>query len=709
MTRISQISFTRGELAPPMYSRTDIEQYSLGLKKLKNGFVHQEGSVSNRSGLEFTGEVKDSSKRTRIIPFVFNSEQTYVIEVGEKYFRFIKDGGYIVYPDNYGDEIVDDEGKVTTPADNDKQSLKGELVEIETPYMSNDLRFMVIIQSGDVVRITCRGYNPKELSRYSHYDWTLTDAVFAPKIEPPNGVSVAWNGSVSANTRQYTYLVTAVQEKTLEESNRSKEVAATGHREAYWTTSEYFTISWSAVVGASEYNVYRSVNGIFGFVGNATGTSFTDDNIEPDVKSAAPMTKLPFDGENYPATLGIFQQRMLLANFPDSPQTIKTSQTANYNNYNISRPLIATDSITIAMEDREVNEIRHLIGLDDLIVLTSNSEWKVNGADKIFQANPPPAAVIQSNYGASLVSPIISGKTIVFVQSGGNVIRSLDYEFVSDGYDGDELSIFANHLFEGKEVIYMAYAKEPHRLIYVVFSDGTCACCVYNKKQKLCGWSEFIADLSDKFECVITIREGQEDIAYFVMRREINGKTKRYIERSRPRFIKSAKDGFFVDSGLMEEFREKQTEIQGLDHLDGREVIALADGGVFEGLVVKDGMIVLPKAANKVCIGLPFEFELETLNVESENTQGLKKVINQISVKIHRSREDFFIVSDNGQEFQNPRSTESANDSGVLLSKDVVAVPLATPTTEATIHLKQKYPLPLTILSLAANVEVEDG
>ena len=93
--RVQQISFTRGEITPLIGgARTDIEQYAIGLKTLKNGFVHQEGCVSNRAGLEYVGEVKDSTKDVRLIPFTFNSSQTYVIEFGEFYCRFIQKGGY---------------------------------------------------------------------------------------------------------------------------------------------------------------------------------------------------------------------------------------------------------------------------------------------------------------------------------------------------------------------------------------------------------------------------------------------------------------------------------------------------------------------------------------------------------------------------------------------------------------------------------------
>ena len=51
---------------------------------------------------------------------------------------------------------------------------------------------------------------------------------------------------------------------------------------------------------------------------------------------------------------------------------------------------------------------------------------------------------------------------ILFVQSGGSVVRDLGYTYMTDSYDGEELSIFANHLFEGKQIVDMAYSKEPY-------------------------------------------------------------------------------------------------------------------------------------------------------------------------------------------------------------------------------------------------------
>ena len=688
-TRLSQVSFTRGELTPALYKRTDIKQYSIGLKTLKNGFVHQEGCVSNRFGLEFVGEAKISNKETRLIPFVFNSEQTYIIEAGHNYFRFIQNGGYITYPNDYATE-----------------ELRGAVVEIVTPYTHTDLKYLKYAQNADVLTITHPDYPPKELARYAHHDWRLTSITFSSTINAPTNVSATWTGSTSSDTRSYTYLVTAVDSAN-EESVRSSTVTQTGHREANWLVGEYMTVSWTGVTGAVEYNVYRSSNGIFGYIGTSTTTSFIDDNIEPDLTATAPVQNNPFANNNNPSCVAYYQQRKVYANTTNKPQTLYASQLGTSNNFNYSRPLVASDSIEISLADREVNEIRHLIPLKDLVVLTSSSEYKVNGSDGIFQANPSPVALIQSCYGSSHVQPIISGEMIIFVQSGGSVLRDLGFDYLSDSYNGDELSLLASHLFEGKEVEYIAYAKEPYRLVFVVFNDGSLATLTYNKKQELCGWGR--QETKGQFKNVAVIREGNEDVAYFVIKRKINNEDKVFIERTKTRIVKSAKTAFLLDCALSQHFDTAVTTVSGLNHLAGEKITVLADGGVIENVTVSNaGTITLPNSTTDIVAGLPYEFELETLSLENQNTHGLKKMINSVSVGILNSREDFWITGNTGEERQLARSLQSVNDSGFLYSGHKESTVMNTPSYEATIHIKQKYPLPLTITSVSAVVNFGD-
>ena len=397
----------------------------------------------------------------------------------------------------------------------------------------------------------------------------------------------------------------------------------------------------------------------------------------------------------------------MYANTVNSPQTLYASQTATSNNFNCSRPLIASDAVEIPLMDREVNEIMHLIPLKDLIALTTNSEYKINGADGKFEANPMPVATIQSCYGSSAVQPIISGSMVIFVEQGGSVIRDLGYDYLSDSYNGDELSLYASHLFAGKEVVYIAYAKSPYRLLYVIFDDGSMATLTYNKKQEICGWGR--AQTQGEFESVAVIHEGKEDVAYFVIKRKINNNDVRYVERTKTRIVNDAKTGFFVDCGLAKHFNSPVTTVTGLDHLKNTEVIVLADGGVITGLKVSAyGSLTLPDETTDIIVGLPYEFEFETLGVEGENTHGLLKQINTVTINVLNSREDFFIIGNTGTETQLARSLESINNSGYLYSGKKIATPLNTPTDRASIHIKQKYPLPLTISAVSAIVNFED-
>ncbi len=684
MTRYTQRSFTGGELSPALYARNDLAKYSVGLKTLKNGFVKAEGCVSNRSGLELICEVKNSDSLVRLIPFSFNTEQTYIIELGDKYARFIKDGAQIVYPE-----------------ENEKQF---EPVEIETKYSQDDLFDIKYAQNADVLTLCHINYTPSELSRMSHYDWQLEDISFKSKILPPDNLNAVWTGG-KEQPYTYTYVITSVKAETYEESNRSEEVSVVGELESYWGTTEYITITFNAVEDAVEYNIYKSVNGVFGYIGTTSLTTFKDDKIEPDLTSTAPIYKNPFEEGNNPACVNYFQQRKVYGCLKKNPQKLVASQTATNDNFNISRPLTATDAIDISLSEREVNEIRHIIAMNDLILLTSGAEWKLNGSDGAFAASSSLVASPQSFYGCSNVAPVVSGNMILFAQSGGSVLRDLGYTYLSDSYDGEELSIFANHLFEGKYIVDMAYAKEPYRILWCVMSDGTVNALTYNKKQSVVGWHKH--ETKGKFESVAVVREQNEDIAYFVVKRFINGQYKRFIERMASRIVNSTQDGVFLDCSLRYE-GEPISKISGLDHLEGETINVLADSNLIENLVVKDGSVNIKIPASKIIAGIPYTFELETLNLEGENTHGILKIVNSISISVEKSREDFFVIGTDGSINQNSRSLISIDDPNYLYSGSIDVYPLADYSNNATVHIIQPYPFPITINSISLDITLGD-
>ncbi len=680
--RVCQNSFSRGILSPTLSARVDLEQYNLGIKKLVNGFIAQEGCILNRAGLEYIESAKYKNKKVRLIPFNFGINQNYIIELGHRYIRFIFEGAYIK-DDNLN------------------------IYELDTHYSEDEIFEIDYVQQADVITLVHQNHIPKNLSRYAHNNWILSDINSQASIQPPNNISISYTGSTASNTKTYEYVVCSVDKDSKEESTRSTVVSVLGHLEAYWTTAEKITLTWSAVENALEYNIYRSVNGIFGYVGTASNTTFIDNNIEPDLKSCAPIYVNPFESNQYPDCVCYYQQRKIYASTKSKPQTLWASQSGTNDNFNISRPLNPSDSLSMSICDNQASPIRALLPFDDLIVMTSNSEWCVNGSDKIFSANPAPVARMQSYYGCAKIKPVISGSMVLFVQSGGNIVRDLGYNYLSDSYDGQELSLLANHLFEGKKIVDMGYAKEPNRILWCVMDDGSINAITYNPKQKISAWHTH--KTQGCFESVAIIRENDEDVAYFVVKREINNETVRYIERMKSRIVTSLDDSFFLDCGLYKEFDSDVSRVLGLEHLKNTKVNALLDYGVVENLIVdEEGILELPHPSKKVLIGLEYDFELETLNIEAEGTLGLDKIVNLVDVKILNSREDFFILNDNNTLCQNARSHESINYPSKLFSKDVQFCPLSDSTAQKTIKLIQKYPLPLNILAISANLSIKE-
>ena len=90
-------NFTGGEFSPLLEGRIDLAKYFNAGRILKNMLVHPHGPSSNRSGFRYIATTKDSSKKSRLIPFEFSTVQAYMLEFGHEYIRFYMDQGQIIH------------------------------------------------------------------------------------------------------------------------------------------------------------------------------------------------------------------------------------------------------------------------------------------------------------------------------------------------------------------------------------------------------------------------------------------------------------------------------------------------------------------------------------------------------------------------------------------------------------------------------------
>lgn len=770
MPQITQRSFTSGEIAPALQSRADLTKYATGLHLCENFFIRAQGGAYSRPGFRFIGELDDSTKIGRLIPFSFNTEQTYMLVFEHLKVRVIKDGGFVL--DGGGPAIF----------------------ELATPYTEAQLHRLGFTQNADVMTLVHPDHDPANLNRLADDNWTLTNISYAPTVATPmfsagstskviTGISKAnpavvtavahgfvtgnlitinsvvgmtevngrsftitvltndtfelngedstgyaayvsggtadkQNGATTIGSgfgdfeKTYTYVVTAVDAAGTE-SLASAEVSVTTGSLA---TTAGIRLIWDTVAAAEYYRVYKDPSvgtGIYGWIGDSNNNSFDDYNIAPITSDAPPEDRQPFTGaNNKPSAVTYYQQRQVFANTYNEPQATFTTQTNNFNSLRTSNPARDDDAVTFTIAAQQVNEIRHLLPLDSLIMLTSGGEWiMTEGQNKVL--TPSTIGVrIQSYNGSSVVPPVVINSTALYLQEKGARLRDLGYEFSSDKYTGNDLSLMSEHLFEGKQITAMAYAAEPYSIVWCVRDDGVMLGLTYQREHQVWGWHQH--NTQGAFESVASITEDDRDAVYVIVKRNINGSDVRYVERLEKREFINAEDAFYVDSGLTYD-GAPATVISGLDHLEGETVDILSDGYTVPAQVVSSGQITLQRAASKVHVGLSYVPVLETLDIDTPSPNQTVKAqsvsVSKVTIEVESSRGGF--VGPRQDNDSTPPMTEikprfdSDNYDPIALKTYKQEVFIQPQWSKGGgVRIEQRAPLPMAVLSVIPQVDV---
>ena len=284
----------------------------------------------------------------------------------------------------------------------------------------------------------------------------------------------------------------------------------------------------------------------------ALGASFSGYLMVPTDASTYHWAFGAFGGDQgYPAAVCYYQQRRLFAATPAQPQTVWMSRTAGFPDFGQSRPIVDDDAVTISLNSGQLNAVRSMIGLRKLVILTSDAEWSVGPGSgtaitpSAYQIDP------QGYFGASGVQPIGVGNIALYLQSMGQTIRDLGYDFYSDSYLGNDITVMAAHLVAGHQILEWAWQQTPFYCLWSIREDGVLLGTTYMKEQQIAAWHHH--DTDGLFESVACIPEGNENAVYVVVNRTIQGVTRRYIERFQSRNftdLVNLTDAWFVDAGL---------------------------------------------------------------------------------------------------------------------------------------------------------------
>ncbi len=445
-----------------------------------------------------------------------------------------------------------------------------EIYAVGTPWTQSELAEVKYAQSANNLVLTHPNHVPYTINGSLTGSLTVsvtTDTNRTFSSNDPFSQAVTNIGAAGATT--YEYFVTIVDPSTGYEkpisypistgTGAAGESVSTATGNATLSSTNFNRIQWEVSgtydVNRIEFNVYRRRDGKFYYIGTTNynfvfgpATLFRFDDIGYTLTGTSPPLNIGetldwYDdfggaGEYGPRAVTFFQQRLCVASTESFTERVYASQTGDLANFANHQPLQDNDSIQFDITGNRVNVINHMLDLGPLALFTQSGEMLVNSNGGVFTPSSIDVRPVSYNGSAKNVAPVIVGNSAVYVQARGSVVRDLNYQFNSGTYAGGELSIYASHLVDDYEMVDMAYQQIPHSHVWLVRDDGVLLGLTYIKEQQMIAWHHHdFENGTVENVCVIPSSSEGEDYVYMVIKRTINSKVVRYVERFTSRRI----------------------------------------------------------------------------------------------------------------------------------------------------------------------------
>lgn len=555
MSNTALRSFSAGEVSPAIHARADLSLYRAALRTLQNGTVMKTGGIQSRAGFTHKGATK-SNGYARLVPVVFDDDQNYLLEMGDEYVRFWKDGAQVSGTSigSWANATAYAAGIVllhsgtyyvclqahTSATANDRpndgtnrldywHALTGLIYELPTPYTTQaqvrEVQHQVEYQA---VRFVHRSFARKKLVRVANAQWYFeTLAASSSGLAAPTNLA----SDAGAPGTVARWVVTALDNVTGVESLPSNIETSN----AAPTFGAPITLTWDAVTGAGSYAVYRSDSGgVFSFLLYTTSLSYEDNaGATPDAGTNPPTAESTPDIDSagdYPGVIGAYQQRLLLSGSTNEPDVARTSRVASPDDFTSSTPLVDSDAVEWRMVGSRLIKPRHFleVRINDegrLILFANIGEYVIRGDDSgIITPGAVNPSQLSGNGAAAYPSPLLVNTSALYVQERGGVVRDL-----LGGEEGADLTVTAAHLVVGHTIMEWAYQQTPDSVVWAVRDDGVLLSLTYQRESGVLAWARHVTD--GTFESVAVVPESTEDALYAIVNRTINGGTVRYLER----------------------------------------------------------------------------------------------------------------------------------------------------------------------------------
>lgn len=661
-----QTSFNAGVLDTRLSARVDVKQYYSGMSVGQNVVCLPQGGAKRRPGMEF---IADAGEECRVIPFVFNVDQAYLM----------------VFRNNAIDIYRDDVFKVT----------------VVTTYTTAELMQIRFTQSADTMIIVHENHAPATLVRNgSDILWTLSDIAFdyTPQFDfndassptPVNEIQVITFAGVGAgtpykvnlagiDTEQVSFQDNASGASDLETAlldlvntaNTGISVARTGANVFTVTFSGSSADDWAQMTG----RVVDSSGGTLSVSTTQNGTTRAEDTWS--------VTR------GWPKTVTFHEGRLFFGGSSQRPITFWGSAVNDFFNFapGTSR---ADQALDVTLDVDQFDEIRAIFSNRHLQIFTAGSEFYI---DKSPITPENVTARRQTSFGSAEVTPkVIDGATI-YIQRTGRSLREFVFDFAEEAYLSSTASLLSPSVLNSPVDMAVSVGTETEdaNYIYVVNGDGTMA--VFNtlRSQSVAAWTGW--DTSGE---VLNICRLVDDI-YITVKRTINSVTEYYVEKLNELALTDASKIYDTPASAT---------LTGLDHLDGEECRVTADGSLMNRATPVAGSITIERvAADSAQVGLFFRPTITTMPIEKDIGPGFNLNAEKRVVNVMAYLQDTLGIKINDVEIPFRNFGVSVLDQGAVPFTGKKEVYLLGWSKSATVTVTQDEPAPMTVLALGIEME----
>lgn len=648
---ITQFDWTHGEFSPLMIARGNLKIYQKGAKRLRNVLVLPQGALTKRYGTKFIADLtgQAASGEYMMESFQFDSNIFYLLVFIDLQLLIYKDGVLVK--------------TLVTP-------FAGTLLKEKSIGFS---------QSGNSFVITHEDTAPLELRRgATDADWTLTTIVFKhlPVYDFDNNYD-AISFSLSATD--------VGDNRTLTASSPIFSVEYVGG------LFEGYGESLDDGLGRARITSYGSptsveVSIISPFAGDFTSSTIDGLNCFLGIPAWS-ATK------GWPLSVDYYEGRLFFGGSKALPQTLFGSVVDAPFNFDVGRGL---DSDGLQLTLQKSARIKYLIGDKNLQVFTSNDTYV---SLQLQGNNLTPTHVPfrkQTASGISTVEPVILDNQTFFVERGGKRVMSYVFNDNQSAYQANEVSTISDHLIRNPidSAVFKDDLSNSANFFTLVNNDGTLAIFQTLIAENVMGWT--LSDTDGYFKAVTAV----DNILYFIIEREIDGETKQYLE------VYEA--DVYMDCSKSYSFGTPQDYIDGLEYLEGKSIWVIGDGYNLGEFTVSSGRVDLLNEISAAVVGLFYKPIIETLPVDIQTQTGdqayKRKRISKVRVDYYESLgiyiEDILVPFREFLEtFNYPPATPVTGWDEISLIKGW--------EPRQTITITQNEPLPMTILALNIELEVQ--